>query len=217
MSDERVSRLVRTFAPKFGEFVETEEMELYYDLIPLLAEGRPVPVERVAAEVGRPRQEVAEAIRGLPNIEYDEAGRVVGAGLTLNETRHRFRLGDRLLYTWCAWDAVIYPPIIDRTAEVESTCPATGEAIHMTVTPGGVEGLDPGRAVLTFPDPDLERACHDIRAEFCDRSNFYRSAEAAREHLSGRDEAEILSVEEGFELGVRLHSEEGLSTAEAAG
>lgn len=62
----------------------------------------------------------------------------------------------RTLYTWCAWDALIYPPILDRTAEVESTCPASGETIRLTVTPDGVESIDPSGAVLSFPDPDRE-------------------------------------------------------------
>lgn len=204
MSDGRMTELVETYGPLYEGFLQVDGMELYLDLLPLLAHGRPVSFERLGEAVGRPRDEVAETIRSLPNIEYDDEGRVVGAGLTLEPTRHRFRLDDLTLYTWCAWDALIYPPMLDRTAEVESTCPATGDTIRMTITPESVEDLEPRGAVLSFPEPDLERACRDVREAFCNRSNFFRSAEVAREWLEGRDEVDILTVEEGFGLGRRL-------------
>lgn len=204
MCGERMSELVQTYGTLYEEFFRVDGMHLYLDLLPLLAQGSPVSFERLAEEVGRPKQEVANAIRSLPDLEYDAEGRVVGAGLTLEPTRHRFRLDDLTLYTWCAWDALIYPPMLDRTAEVESTCPATGDTIRMTVTPDSVEDLEPRGAVLSFPEPDLERACYDVRAAFCDRSNVFRSAEVAREWLEGRDEVDILTVDEGFGLGRRL-------------
>lgn len=202
MSDARTNKLVQSYGPKLEEFLQVEDMELYYYLLPLLAEGQPVAFERVAQAAGRPHEEVAEAIRSLPSIEYDDESRIVGAGLTLNPTRHRFRLGGRTLYTWCAWDALIYPPILGRAAEVESTCPATGETIRMRVTPEEVEDPEPRGTVLSFPKQEIERACHNIRAAFCDRSNFFHSAEAAREWLEGREAGvDILTVNEGFELG----------------
>lgn len=204
---ECMSQLVQTYSPTFDEFFQVDGMELCHELLPLLAEGRPVSFERVAAAVDRSREEVREAIRGLPSIEYDEEDRVIGAGLTLEPTRHRFRLEDRTLYTWCAWDALIYPPILDRTAEVESTCPATGETIRLTVTPEGIQSVDPSGAVLSFPNPDLERICHDVRTAFCEVSNFFRSVKAAREWLNGREEIDILSVKEGFRLGHVMHAE----------
>lgn len=206
MSDQ-MNELVRTYAPKFREFFRVDGMELFHELLPLLAEGRPVSPGRLAAAVDRPRDEVVEAIRGLPNIEYDEAGRVVGAGLTLNETRHRFRLDDRTLYTWCAWDALTYPPILGRPAEVESTCPASGETIQLTVAPAGVSAVEPPGAVMTFPDPDPGRVCHDVRAAFCEQSNFFISAQAARRWIDDRKEVDVVSVDQGFRLGRVMHAE----------
>lgn len=201
---ERMNRLARTYGPMFETFFRKDGTELYRDLVPLLAEGRPVSAERLAAERGRSPGQVAEAMRRLPGIEYDDAGRVIGAGLTLEPTRHRFGLGGRTLYTWCAWDTLVYPPILDRAAEVQSTCPATGETVHLRVTPRGVADVEPLGAVMSFPDPDLDRVGHDVRAAFCERSNFFRSEEAARERLEGRDDVDILTPEEGFELGRRL-------------
>lgn len=206
MSD-RMNELLRTHAPTFREFFRVDGMELYHELLPLLAEGRPVSPERVAAAVGRSRDEVVEAIHGLPDVEFDDAGRVIGAGLTLVPTRHRFRLDDRTLYTWCAWDALVYPPILGRTVEVESTCPATGQTIRLTVATDGVSSVEPTGAVMTFPDPDPERVCHAVRETFCERSNFYRSVEAAQRWKDGENEADVVSVKEGFRLGRAMHAE----------
>lgn len=203
---ERLDELIERCAPDYRRFLELGEMRLFLELLPLLAEGRPVPIGRLAGAVDRPADGVAAAVRRLPNIEYDDEGAVVGAGLTLEPTRHRFRLDGRTLYTWCAWDALLYPPMLGRPAEVESTCPATGEPIRMTVAPDGVEDLEPAGAVLSFPEPDIEACRRDVRGAFCDRSEFFRSAAAARERFGTGGDVRVLTVEEGFELGRALRA-----------
>ena len=60
-----------------------------------------------------------------PGVFLDEAQRVIGFwGLALPEMQHRYRVGERQLYTWCAWDTVFITPILNQVAEVESRCPS---------------------------------------------------------------------------------------------
>jgi alkylmercury lyase len=64
-----------------------------------------------------------------PNVELDDHGRIVAlAGLSLTPTAHRFTVGGRQLYTWCAWDTLVLPGLLDQPAHVESTCPVTRRA-----------------------------------------------------------------------------------------
>lgn len=79
-------------------------------LLRLLAAGEPVTVEALAAAVGLRLCKVTRRLAAVPDTEYDEQGRIVGQGLTLRPTRHRFTVAGQELYTWCALDTLIFPP-----------------------------------------------------------------------------------------------------------
>jgi hypothetical protein len=79
---------------------------LFHPLLRLLAEGEPVSVEDLAHAIGRPIGEVRQTLAALPDVEIDHRGRVVGYGLTLLPTPHRFEVDGRQLYTWCALDTL---------------------------------------------------------------------------------------------------------------
>src|SRR5262245_9634713 len=81
-------------------------------LLPLLAEGQPVAPQRLAEVLGRPHPEVMAALRQLPGIEWDGHSNIAGAGLTLRPTPHRFAVDGRMLYTWCALDALMFPSLL---------------------------------------------------------------------------------------------------------
>ncbi len=36
-------------------------------------------------------------------------------GLAIAETKHRLEVDGRALYTWCAWDSLFLPEILQRT------------------------------------------------------------------------------------------------------
>lgn len=78
---------------------------------------------------------------------------MVGAALTTRPTPHRFRVRGNDLYAWCALDAIFLPGLIDATAEVRSTCPETGQKIHLDVAPDRVESWLRGTGVLSVVIP----------------------------------------------------------------
>jgi alkylmercury lyase len=92
-----------------------------------LARGEPVEAARIAARAGTPAPAVLDLLRGSP-AEWDDDGRLVGFGLTLRATRHRFEVDGRVLYTWCAPDALAFPAVLGIEADVESPAlpPASG-------------------------------------------------------------------------------------------
>jgi hypothetical protein len=70
----------------------------------LLAEGQPVPVERLAARTDRSPNEVSDWLRGS-RVELDERGEVVALlGFSLRPTKQILEIGGRALYAWCAGD-----------------------------------------------------------------------------------------------------------------
>lgn len=173
----------------------------------LLARGEPVTPGEIAAAVGMPQEDVASLIRTLPSVETDEDGNLVGLGLTLRPTPHRFEIEGRRLYTWCALDTLAFPQRLGAAARVESPCRATAEPVRLEVDPEGVRSVEPPEAVLSVVVPD--NRC-DLRAGFCDEVHFFRSEEAASDWLEEHPGAFVLPVREGFDLG-RLLNETSFS------
>jgi alkylmercury lyase len=104
------------------------------------------------------RADIADARRR--SVQVDDDGAVVGAALTLRPTPHRFRVRGHDLYAWCGFDALFLPIVLGERAEVASTCPVTGEAIHLTVEADGtVSGAEPPGVVVGIVGPQVMALC----------------------------------------------------------
>jgi len=196
-----IEELAAVLESSLGAGFNPQGYALYRELIVLLAEGRPVSPERVAGVLGLAREEALEILRQRPSLEWDEAGNIVGAGLTLRPTPHRFKLKDCTLFTWCALDSLMFPGLVGQTVEVESPCASTGRPVRVTVTPDGVKQVEPPEAVVSLVAPE---ASPDVRRVFCDYVNFFQSAETAADWLAEHPGATTLPVAEAYALGRRL-------------
>ena len=171
---------------------------LWRPLLHLLALGEPVTVDDLAAATGRTADEVRQALAGLADTEYDEQGRVIGHGITLRPTPHRFTVDGRQLYTWCALDTLLFPAVLGHPARVQSPCHGTGVPVHLTVEPDKVTSVQPATAVVSIVTPD---ACSSIRTAFCDQVPFFASPAAAQPWLDRHPGATTLPVAAAFALG----------------
>src|SRR5215212_5514526 len=172
----------------------------------LLARGKPVSPEEIAAASAKSPEEVRAALDRSPSAEWDEQGRVVGLGLTLQLTPHRLELEDRTLFAWCALDALLFPILLERPASIESPCRGTGELVHIEVTSAGIERVEPTAAVVSIV---VARDLANFRRVSCNNAHFFSSPEAASRWLEKHPEATVLPAEDAFRLG-RLIAE-GLS------
>ena len=62
-------------------------------------------------------QEEIQAVVPSSDVEVDQAGNIVGWGLSLVPTPHQFHLGESILSIWRALDALAFPALLGRTAE----------------------------------------------------------------------------------------------------
>lgn len=100
-----------------GTFPSRDDAPLALALLRTLAEGRPVAAADLARTSGQRESEVAAALTGWPNVHFDLHDRVIGfGGLTLTPTPHHFEAAGQSLYTWCAWDTLFLPALLDATA-----------------------------------------------------------------------------------------------------
>lgn len=88
-------------------------------------------------------------------LEFDEAGRIVGAALTTRETPHSVVFRGKQLYAWCALDTLFIPGLLGGPAEVESTCPVSKEPIRLSVAPDGLTSASPLGAALSVVLPGV--------------------------------------------------------------
>ena len=171
-------------------------------LVRLLANGQPVSPDQIASALQVTRDEASTALRErCPDAELDAAGNVIGFGLTMTPTPHRFQIDGHTLFTWCALDTLFYPVWLKQTARVESACPITRVPIKLVVTPEAVEAFEPTSAVMSFVIPETAEACCAVRSAFCNHVHFFSSSETAAVWLAERPDAIALPIEDAYRLG----------------
>jgi alkylmercury lyase len=173
-------------------------LEIIPPTLDLLARGRPASLEEIAAAAGKSPEEVREALDRFPSAEWDEQGRVVGLGLTLQLTPHRLDLEGRTLFAWCALDALLFPVLLGRSASIESPCRGTGESVRVEVTPARTKAVEPPSAVVSIA---AARDLANFRSISCNSTHFFSSSEAASRWSQKHPEATILLAEDAFRLG----------------
>ena len=171
---------------------------MFRPLLDLLAHGEPVTVDQLAAATATTVEQVRHDLTAMPDTEYDEWGRIIGSGLTLRPTPHRFDIDGRQLYTWCALDTLIFPGILGRTAHVTSACHSTGQPVHLTVDTHGITNVEPATAVVSIVIPDHPAS---IRAALCHHVHFFATREAAEPWLAENPSAITITAAEAYQLG----------------
>lgn len=174
---------------------------LWPALLRALACCAPVTPDDLAAATGRSVEEVRAGLGALADTEYDEQGRIVGHGITLNPTPHVFEVGGHRLYTWCALDTLIFPAVIGQSVRVSSPCRVTGTPIHLEVGPKRVVSVEPATAVVSIITPDGAAA---VRSAFCNQVHFFASPTAAAPWLREHPDTSVLGVRDAFDLGRQL-------------
>lgn len=175
---------------------------LYRTLLRLLACGKPVEIAQLAAAAGQAGNDVQHIVAAWPDTEYDAEGRIVGWGITLNPTPHRFTVDGKTLYTWCALDTLFFPAVIGRRAQVEGSCHATGVPIRLVVDPtAGVSALAPASAVVSLVIPEQMSS---VRAAFCNPGRFFAVADAARDWQDLHPGMQILPVADAYQAARQL-------------
>jgi alkylmercury lyase len=166
-----------------------------------LARGEPVGPGDLASELGRDESDVAATLEAWPGVYRSDDGRIVSFwGLAIPEMPHRFCVDGRPLYTWCAWDALFIPELIERSAEVESHPPLGEGSVRLVVDPDGIREVDPAAAAVSMLSP-TEAFDYRLIQTFCHFVHFFPSAESGAEWAAEHPGTFLLSVPEAHELG----------------
>ena len=197
-----IDRLVQRFLHIFPA-MDAREQRVAVTLYRLLALGTGVTAGQAAAASGEALELVQACLGRWPGIFWDGPAVVGFWGLAAGPvSRHRLFVDGRTLYTWCAWDTLFIPPLLERSAQVASTDPVSGAAVTLTVTPRGVEALSPSATVLSMIEPRADMI-EDIRGRLCSYIHFFAERAASAAWVAEHPDTLLLSVADGFELGRR--------------
>jgi alkylmercury lyase len=176
-------------------------------LLRLLSKGESVSIVELAKESGSTEERIREVLSGLSGVEYDDNGHIIGYGMTLKPTPHRFDFNGKTAYGWCASDALSFPFLLEQSGIVTSICPFTGKEIRIKVTPDSVLSVDPPEAVVTSVRP-MEQV-DDVRSEVCGVGLFLSSPDLASEWLKAHPEGFVHTIQEDFEVHKQVFKEVG--------
>jgi alkylmercury lyase len=153
----------------------------------LLRSGAPATAAELAGDLALPAAVLEGRVAALAaagRLRVDDAGRVVGAvGLSVAPDRHEIELGGRRLWTWCAYDVVGIFGALGASGAARSSSPLTGAALEVAFRDGRPE---PTGVVLFRPQVEEMGRCASVYEEWCPNSNFFESAEAARQWARAR-------------------------------
>jgi len=166
----------------------------------VLAEtGQPLALKGVASRLQISPESLAAHLAHTPDTEFDNEGKIIGWGITLVPTQHQFWVKGHALFTWCAFDTVLFPALLQTEAQVRSTCQTTGQPITFRATPEGITDLAPATSVVSLTLPSAR--CECVRETFCAQSHFFQAKDAAQPWIVLHPEAVLLSIEEAAALG----------------
>jgi alkylmercury lyase len=148
-------------------------------LLHALARGDPLTDSQLATITDRDQAQVTDALARWPNVQRDQQERVIAfSGLSLRPTAHLVALGERDLFTWCAWDTLFLPALLDQPASVRSRCPATGAEVRLIVEPERIRYRRPETLFVSFP-PAAAVSASDVTGSFCCHVHFLAGPNAA--------------------------------------
>ncbi|GAB4531149.1 MAG: organomercurial lyase MerB [Parvularculaceae bacterium] len=169
----------------------------------LLAEGRPVSLTRLAQAAGLSPDGARRLFETVPASAYEanDDGEITGfAGLSISPANHEFQLGGNRLYTWCVFDALFLPELLQQNAVLRTRCPATEQSIELGLAPGRIIDAAPSSAVMSILDPDHDACCNNLRGAFCDHVNLFASEDGFAQWANARGNAACVSLKTAMML-----------------
>lgn len=177
----------------------TQDVACQQILWELAKTGQPLAPMDVASRLQISQESLVAHLARVPDTEFDNEGNIVGWGITLVPTHHQFWVKGHSLFTWCAFDTVLFPSLLQTEARIQSVCKTTGQPITFLATPQGITDLTPATSILSLILPSARYEC--IRRTFCGQSHFFQTKEAASPWIALHPDAVLLSVEESAVLG----------------
>jgi len=177
---------------------------LLRQLFPLLAQGRPVPPAQLAQLTGNDVSMVERAlIEG--HTDRDKQGYVIELfGITQTPTYHRIQIGQVCLFSCCALVSQMVPLLLSQTATIESVDPIGHRLVRLTISPTGIESVEPNNAVGTLVLTNAEQVQKDVRSAFCMHVHHFPDTDSAQEFVNMDPRRYVVDIQHLHEAARQL-------------
>jgi hypothetical protein len=181
------------------------EARVLLPLFSLLAKGEPLEVDHAAQATGVSSAEIERAA-AAGRCERDSEGRLIDLyGMTLAPTLHRIEVDSKIVFSCCALWAHVIPKLIGRKIEVESIDPVRRELVRLSISPQGIEAVEPIRAAATMVVSSEDEVSDEVCASFCCQVRHLISRESAEEFAEGSIAREVLELAQLQDEADRLY------------
>ena len=185
------------------------EQKIALALYRLLLFGEPVLINTLSKEVNQTEASIDKVLQSWPGLNFDEDNKMVGFwGLTIHETNHHLKVNDKNIYTWCAWDTLFIPELLNTTVQITSHCALSGDKISLTISPEGIEHAQPdsNKIMVSFLVPGEEELKENIITSFCYYVFFFRSRKDGELWMADHPNTFLLTLNEAFAIGKKMNT-----------
>ncbi len=185
--------------PAGSQLSQTILLQLYR----LLAAGQAVEVRALAQKLELKTAQVHAILKQIPasNIVWDQDGNISAyRGLDINKSGHRIVIAEKNLYTWCAFDCLFLPELLQCEAEIFSTCPQTGDEIRLRLDSKGKPHRWVDNLFVSFIAPELSDYHHNLRQTFCCHVNFFAAKTTGAAWIKRHAGTVLIPLEEAIKL-----------------
>jgi len=168
-------------------------------------------IEEIAAASGTTAERITNALAAARS-ERDAEGRIIDLyGLTLRPTLHRLEIGPKTLFSCCALWAHVIPKLVTTTVRIEAVDPIRREIVRLSVSPEGIDVVDPADSVATLVVTTREAIDANVSRAFCSQVRHFVSRESARQFAAARPSCHPVTLAELHRAADELH--DGISRA----
>jgi len=172
---------------------------------PLLAQGEPLPISRIAQAAGVEVRLIEEALR-TARCRCDEDGCLIDLfGMSLQPTCHRLEINGRVVFSCCALWAHVIPKLVGHSANIESVDPASRQLVRLRVSPDGIESAEPANAMASLAVADSGSINANVEAAFCRHVRHLTSRQSAQRFAQASPSRRIVTLEGLHQAAMQLH------------
>ena len=183
--------------------ISVREQELSLLLYKMLSLGNPVSIDQLSTASSLPLEDIQSIFDGWGSeVHWDENKNIVGFfGLSLVKTSHILESAGIMLYTWCAWDTLFIPALIQKTVTIRSSCPVTRQEVKLCLSPSEILSVQPASAAMSLIAPDTDHISDNVTGTFCCHIHFFATSEIAKKWSAQNPGTYIVSIDDAHKLG----------------
>lgn len=157
---------------------------LLRQLFTLLAQGRPVPPTQLAQITGNDVPTVEQALID-GHTDRDKQGNVIELfGITQSPTLNRIQVGNVCLFSCCALVSQMVPLLLSQNVTIESVDPVGHRLIKLTISPTGLQSVEPDSAVGTLVITEADQVQKNVGSAFCRHVHHFPDVGSAQEFVN---------------------------------